>query len=556
MTLLLGGRLPVDLVYRLDLVVERRRHPAPACLRDALGGLPGRARHGTRLDRWPARTPTSHEAAYRTVVGRAEAWLCQSGDRLDRRIRGADLYRIPPTWRRCGAPAARRDGAASGRSRDDVPRDGTVWRDLPADRERHRPDVVAGAGRRRRRAAGGRPGRRARPPQRETDWRRGYLVHFRRLVEAGLSGGEAARRIAADGLASLHERMRYVAPRRRHRAVARGVRRDAGRSRSARSPSAVAGRSSASSPCRTAASGCAATPWTAGSTPGSRPASSSRPAPRRSARCRPTPTGSTSAAPRVVALGAGAEMGPLRALLRWGADGASPSTCRGRRCGRGCWRPPGGTAGGCTCRSPKGPTAPTRRPSGPAPTCCTTCPPVADWLDGVDGPLVLGNYVYADGATNVRVCARPSTRSPCTCADPARTRRWRSWPRRPTCSRCPATRSRSPTARTPPERRRRVRGPLRLLSGGRLLRRNYAPGDRPGHLRQPGGAAGSQLRPRQAGAALAGDGRPGGRRDGQPQGRAADPHPLGREATGRWPPPTRARTGSASRCSSRRPATR
>ena len=30
-------------------------------------------------------------------------------------------------------------------------------------------------------------------------------------------------------------------------------------------------------------------------------------------------------------------------------------------------------------------------------------PAVADWLAGLDGRLVLGNYVYADGATNVRV---------------------------------------------------------------------------------------------------------------------------------------------------------
>ena len=30
-------------------------------------------------------------------------------------------------------------------------------------------------------------------------------------------------------------------------------------------------------------------------------------------------------------------------------------------------------------------------------------PAVAEWLTEVDGPLVLGNYVYADGATNVRV---------------------------------------------------------------------------------------------------------------------------------------------------------
>jgi hypothetical protein len=33
----------------------------------------------------------------------------------------------------------------------------------------------------------------------------------------------------------------------------------------------------------------------------------------------------------------------------------------------------------------------------------TEAPSVAGWLSGLDGSLVLGNYVYADGATNVRV---------------------------------------------------------------------------------------------------------------------------------------------------------
>src|SRR5262249_58506541 len=36
-------------------------------------------------------------------------------------------------------------------------------------------------------------------------------------------------------------------------------------------------------------------------------------------------------------------------------------------------------------------------------------PEVADWLAGLPGPLVLGNYVYADGAANVRVCAAADT---------------------------------------------------------------------------------------------------------------------------------------------------
>jgi hypothetical protein len=32
-------------------------------------------------------------------------------------------------------------------------------------------------------------------------------------------------------------------------------------------------------------------------------------------------------------------------------------------------------------------------------------PAVADWLAAIEGPLVLGNYVYADGAANVRVAS-------------------------------------------------------------------------------------------------------------------------------------------------------
>ncbi|MFF4888547.1 hypothetical protein [Micromonospora chersina] len=50
----------------------------------------------------------------------------------------------------------------------------------------------------------------ARSAEHETDWRHGYLGHFRRLVEAGLLSREAALTVARDGLAALHARMRYV----------------------------------------------------------------------------------------------------------------------------------------------------------------------------------------------------------------------------------------------------------------------------------------------------------------------------------------------------------
>ncbi len=49
----------------------------------------------------------------------------------------------------------------------------------------------------------------AQAAERETNWRQGYLTHFRRMVEAGLlRDGEAAVDVARAGLASLHSRMR------------------------------------------------------------------------------------------------------------------------------------------------------------------------------------------------------------------------------------------------------------------------------------------------------------------------------------------------------------
>src|SRR5215472_18459680 len=47
---------------------------------------------------------------------------------------------------------------------------------------------------------------------REASWRSGYLTHFRRLIEAGLTSRQAAVSVARDGLASLHGRMRVIRP--------------------------------------------------------------------------------------------------------------------------------------------------------------------------------------------------------------------------------------------------------------------------------------------------------------------------------------------------------
>jgi hypothetical protein len=50
----------------------------------------------------------------------------------------------------------------------------------------------------------------ARAAEREINWRKGYPAHFRGLVEAGLASKQAALSVARAGLESLHRRMRVI----------------------------------------------------------------------------------------------------------------------------------------------------------------------------------------------------------------------------------------------------------------------------------------------------------------------------------------------------------
>ena len=89
-------------------------------------------------------------------------------------------------------------------------------------------------------------------------------------------------------------------------------------------------------------------------------------------------------------------MGPLGPLLRWGATVAAvdlptpaiwervlADRARSRRAG-------------CSC-----PVAPGTEDAGV--DLLAEVPEAADWLAGLDGRLVVGNYLYADGGTHVRV---------------------------------------------------------------------------------------------------------------------------------------------------------
>ena len=107
----------------------------------------------------------------------------------------------------------------------------------------------------------------------------------------------------------------------------------------------------------------------------------------------------------VVVLGAGAEMGPLHSLSRWGAtvvplDLARPaiwnrilSTVRQGQ-GRAI----------IPLRETVDPDASDEAIARSAGTnLITDLPEVTQWLAQLEGPLTIGNYVYADGATHVKV---------------------------------------------------------------------------------------------------------------------------------------------------------
>jgi hypothetical protein len=104
-------------------------------------------------------------------------------------------------------------------------------------------------------------------------------------------------------------------------------------------------------------------------------------------------------------------MGPLHALLRWGATVAAVDLPR-----PALWQRLGVTAGQCagTLIAPVTPVAraTAEKPAGGGAgsfeqragvDLLRDVPSVAAWVAELPGSLVLGNYVYADGADNVRV---------------------------------------------------------------------------------------------------------------------------------------------------------
>jgi len=322
--------------------------------------------------------------------------------------------------------------------------------------------------------------------ERDTDWRKGYLVHFRRLVEAGLASKEGAVSVARAGLDSMHGRMR-VGP--------------AGGGETGLSSllSAPAGR-----------------PVGTVTVPGAGRAGAGLSLPYRGADLRGDALlrqldawvaggviePSCAAAVRTVAahpewlrmpghtvavLGAGAEVGPLSPLLSWGARVIAVDLPRPAIWARilDTARRSAGTLLVPVAAQPPG----RHQPAGQAGDLAeragldlaSEVPAVADWLAAADGPLVLGNYVYADGAANVRLSAAVDAltmrlqagRGDVALAFLATPTDVFAVPAEAVAQSASAYATRAGGMRL-------AGWLLRALSGGRLLRRAYPPGADPG----------------------------------------------------------------------------
>jgi hypothetical protein len=242
--------------------------------------------------------------------------------------------------------------------------------------------------------------------EREPNWRRGYLVHFRRILEAGLASRQAAVTIAGDGLHAMHRRMQYRQPDGREEALDAILHsppraalstveiRGTGEPEAGLSLPFRGGRLSEDALARQLDS------WV----------ESGALEPSAAERVRTVmahPEWLRLDGQTVAVLGADAEMGPLPALLRWGARVAAVDVPRPE-----VWRrvlETGRDRAGTLLVPVSADLSDDAGADAIAARAgldlLTDLGAAAEWLRDLPGRVVLGNYVYADGVTNLRVCA-------------------------------------------------------------------------------------------------------------------------------------------------------
>ncbi len=313
----------------------------------------------------------------------------------------------------------------------------------------------------------------------ESNWRAGYVTHFRRLIEAGLNSADAAVGIARAGLESADGQLRAVAPDGSETGL------DALLTEPAPAPLGTAEVSGTAAPVTELA-----VPYRGGVLRGdglARQLDAWVAAGTIEQGCAEA-VGAVIRHPEwlslpgvtVAVLGAGAELGPASTLLGWGGRVLAVDLPRpdiwerlltAARAGAGTLLIPVARDGG--------PDDLARRAGA---DLVSEVPAVADWLAGeAGGTLVAGSYAYADGAGHVRVAAAADvlTRRVMAArgdvalaflATPtdvfavpadAVAQSGRAWAGRPAAARLGA-------------------GALRMASGGRLLTPAYPAGTDPG----------------------------------------------------------------------------
>lgn len=238
----------------------------------------------------------------------------------------------------------------------------------------------------------------------EPNWRHGYLVHARRLLEARLRDRHRTVAVAEAGLASLHSRFEFVTD---EGATSLRAALDAGPGIDEMQTAELRGSA-------TEAETTLSVPYKGGRLSGDDlhrrlddwvDAGTVEPSFADAIRLvMENPDWIDLSDLHVAVLGAGAEMGPLFSLCRWGAHVLPVDLPR----------PDVQARIIATVRQGRGrATLPLhRRPDGDDDASLAAAagldlvvdtPTVAAWLANATGPLTLGNYAYADGSMHVRV---------------------------------------------------------------------------------------------------------------------------------------------------------
>ncbi len=315
--------------------------------------------------------------------------------------------------------------------------------------------------------------------ERATGWRTDYLVHFRRLIEAGLESPEAAVSIAGHGLDSLHERMKVVDEDGQECSLGEwdGV---VGPGRALEGVE-VLGRGEPLNELVLPYHGDRLRgdqirrrvgAWVAAGVVEPTVATAVE-------EVLANPDWLRLEGHTVAVLGAGAEMGPLPSLMRWGARVAAVDLARPAIWERVLKLGHEG-AGTLVVPAPQG-SSRDKLDQVAGVDLLGEVPVVQRWLQEQPGPLVIGNYVYADGATNTRVSVAVdelTTRLQADRDDVALG--FLATPTDVFAVPGDAVRQSTRAYESRSRRSKMLGRPLRTFSGGRLLRRNYVAGSDPG----------------------------------------------------------------------------